>query len=289
MPLRSPIYLDTETLLSHAEYNDIHMPHAAEIVETTRSKRSGGGKVGFSGIGAEGSIGNDVEVQSTYTLTPREKATVSRVIDDMVHQGIITTHPDDATAISRDDLVEIEGTTRITSASLAGKAFYILRKMAGDAIVIDDNAVGVDQLLAIKDVELGASEVLDEFKSVYLHNALLPVPILLQVTGDRLPCKVYANLSPHYFVDDASKDRIEGELRVLGTVSRIVDGGDDGYFSAEQWLLHDWEYMLRRFMMLDIDKQVADLVERIGLEQPLEDVHAYIKGPAIVVDVIALY
>jgi len=94
---------------------------------------------------------------------------------------------------------------------------------------------------------------------------------------------------PDYFIDAASANRVEGDLRVLGTVSGLISGGDDGYLSAEDWLLHDWEYMMRRKIMTQVGNLVKELVDQLELDLPAENVHTYIAGPAIVVDAIALY
>lgn len=58
MTLRSPSFLDLETLLSQAEYHDIDVPVVQDIVETTVSKRSGGGKAGLGAIALSGSAGS---------------------------------------------------------------------------------------------------------------------------------------------------------------------------------------------------------------------------------------
>ena len=121
MALRSPIYLDTETLLAQAEYHDIDVPRQADIVEKTVRRRSGGGKVGVSGLGVDASAGTDIEYQSTYSLKPKEKATASKVIDSLIIAEAVKINPDGETVLGRDDLIEIQGTTRITAASLAGK------------------------------------------------------------------------------------------------------------------------------------------------------------------------
>jgi len=133
MALRSPIYLDTETLLSQAEYHDIEVPRQADIVEKTVRKRSGGGKVGLSGVGVGASAGTNVEYQSTCSLAPKEKATVSKLIDSLIKAEAIKVNPDGETVLGKDDLVEIEGLTRITAASLAGKIFFIFRRLMDTA------------------------------------------------------------------------------------------------------------------------------------------------------------
>ena len=281
MALRSPLYLDTETLLSQAEYHDLDVPRQAEIVEKTTRKRSAGGKVNVPGIGgADKSAGSDVEYQSTYSLEPREKATVSKVIDQLIADHAVKVDPDEHTSLSKDDLIEIEGLTRITAASLAGKLFFIFRRLM-------DMAEGDPE--SIFDLDIEDLLVAEQLKQVYLRNELLPIPILLELTGSRLPQKVYVSVAPDHFIDAASANRVEGELRVLGSVSRLVSGGDDGYLSAEQWLLHNWEYLMRRKLMMEVDDIVKILVKQLELDLPAEDVHAHIAGPAIVVDAIALY
>ncbi|MGW2272201.1 DUF6414 family protein [Streptomyces yangpuensis] len=281
MALRSPIYLDTETLLSQAEYYDIDVPRQAEITEKTVQKRTGGGKAGMGGFALEGSKGTDVEFQSTYTLAPKQKATFSKVIDALINEaGAVKVDPDSETPLCRDDLVQIEGTTRITAASLAGKMFYILRRL------MDNVAVDLDSL---RDLDVNTLPLAEQFQQVYLRNELLPIPILLELTGSNLPQKVYINVPPDHFLGEASANRIEGELRVLGSISRLIPGGNDGYLSAEQWLLHDWEHMMRRFLMTQVDDQVRELVSHFNLDLPAEDVHAHIAGPAIIVDAIGIY
>ncbi|WP_149205096.1 DUF6414 family protein [Actinotalea subterranea] len=280
MALRSPIFLDYETLLAHAEYHDVDVPRQAEVVEKVSRQRSLAGKAGLSGLGASGGVGSDVEYQSTYRLTPNLKATVSRVIDALIHEGGVKVGPDSETRLGRDDLVELTGRTRITTASLAGKLLHIVRRVLADA------ELDVTQL---DDLRADAPQMLAELKAVYLRNELPPIPILLEMTGTALPQRVYVSVRPDHFVDAAGANRLEGELRALGTVSHLVEGGDDGFLSAETWLLDGFEYLVKRKLMASIGDQVKSLATVLDLDLPADDVHAYITGPAIIVDAIALY
>lgn len=279
MALRSPVYLDLETLLAHAEYQEIDVPRQAEIVERTIRKRSGGGKAGMSGFGLDAVVGTDVELQSSYTLAPREKATVSRVIDSLIGNGAVKVDPDGQTSLSKDDLVEVDGTTRVTSASLAGKMLFALRRVMA----------GAEDLDTILDLDASDAPVADQLKRVYLGNELVPIPILLEMTGTHLPQRLYVNVAADHFIDAASANRVEGEVRVLGTVSNLVPGGLEGYLSAENWLLHDWEYMFRRLAMTRIDGMVKDLFGELELDLPEDDVHGHITGPAVIIDAVAMY
>ena len=280
MALRSPIYLDIDTLLAQAEYNDIIVPRQAEIVETTTRKRSATGSAKLPGVGGlGGTLGRDVEYQSSYTLTPSTKATVSKVIDSLIHSEVIRVLPQGDCALGKDDLVELEGTARITAASLAGKMFHIIRRLM-------DTMTDVDDLLALDATDEPVMELL---RQVYLRNELLPIPILLELSGSTLPQKVYVTVRPSHFVDAASADRVERELRVLGAVRYLVEGGEDGYLSAEEWLLDGYEYLFRRTLMTKVSDVVRELVEKLDLDLPTDDVHAFIAGPALVVDAIAIY
>lgn len=281
MALRRPIYLDIETLFSQAEYHDVEVPRQADIVEKTIRKRSGGGKAGVGGVGLSASAGTDIEQQSTYSLQPKEKATVSKAIDALIRIKAVKVNPDGETVLGKDDLVEIEGSTRITSASLAGKMFFIFRRL------MDAEASNFESIL---DLDADDLKVVEQLKKVYLQNELLPIPILLELTGSDLPQKVYVNVRPDHFIDAASANQVEGELRILGTIYKLVSDGDDGYLSAEEWLLHDWEYLIRRKLMIaGVEDLVKDMAEKLEIDLPSQDVRAYISGPAIVIDAIALY
>lgn len=282
MTLRSPSFLDLETLLSQAEYHDIDVPVAQDIVETTVSKRSGGGKVGLGALALTGSAGSDVQFQSTYSLAPREKATVSKVIDGLIREKAVNVNPAGDSALFKDALIEIEGNARITAASVMSKVFFIFRRLMLDR--------DIDDLNELANLDVDEPDVAQAIQRVYLQNELLPLPMLLEITGTSLPHKVYINVRPDFFINEASADRLEGDLRVLGTVYRQIPDGEFGV--TDEWILHGWEFMMRRIMMAQIQDDLREVIQqlgRIGLDVPDDDVQAYITGPAVVIDAIALY
>lgn len=278
MALKNPVYLDLESLLAQAEYNDVRVPVQADIVEKTVNQRSGKANVGYGGLGAGGSKGSEVEFQTSYTMTPIEKATVSKVIDGLIRAGVVSMAPASKVLV-KDDLFELEGTARITAASLAGKLFNLLLQYLKD---MDQDVTDIQ----FTDI---APDIKQLMQKVYLGNELVPIPLLIELEDTGLEQKVFINLRPSFFIESASLDRIEGEMRVLGTIRNLVDGGDEGYLSSEEWLLHGWEYLMKRMMMLNLNEQVEGLAAALKLDMPKDDVHAWIKGPAIVIDAIAIY
>ncbi|WP_454729516.1 hypothetical protein [Cellulosimicrobium protaetiae] len=78
MPLRTPKFLDTETFFALAEYAEVQVPLQQEITERTVKNRKGGGKVGLGKTEVGGERGTEVEIQTSYTLAPNQKAAVSR-------------------------------------------------------------------------------------------------------------------------------------------------------------------------------------------------------------------
>lgn len=282
MALRHPSFLDLETLLSQAEYHDIDVPVAQDIVETTVSKRSGGGKAGFGPLALNGSAGSDFQFQSTYSLAPREKATVSKVIDGLIREKAVDVNPAGDAALAKDALVEIDGTARITAASVMSKVFFVFRRLMLDR--------DIDDLSELANLDVDDIDVAQAIQRVYLHNELLPLPMLLEVTGSSLPHKVYVNVRPDFFINEASADRLEGDLRILGSVYRMIPDGE--FRVTDEWLLHGWEFMMRRIMMAQIQDDLHEVMQqltRLGLDVPDDDVQAYISGPAVVIDAVALY
>lgn len=278
MALRHPVYLDAEILMALADYHDLDVAQLTEVVEKSSKKRSANAKAGFGMLTGGGELGKDVELQTSYTIEPSEKATVSKIIDGLIAGGHTVEASPDAT-LQKDDIIEIEGDVRLTAASLAGKIFYVLRKYLEST----------EQDIRHLDFGEVESEVLALFQSVYVGNELVPIPLLVEVAGTEVGPRVLLNLRPNLFVESAMMDQIEGERRILGTIRNIVGEGNHGYLSTEEWLLSGWEYLLKRTIMTQIDRTVQDMVDALDIDLPAKDVHTWISGPAIILDAVAIY
>lgn len=279
MALRRPVYLDAETLMALADYHDLGVARLTEVVEKAVKKRSASAKASWGGVlSGGGELGKDVEMQTSYTIAPSEKASVSKVIDGLIAGGYTVETSPEAT-LKKDDIVEVEGQVRLTAASLAGKMFYVLQKYLEST----------DQDIQDLDFTDIAPEVMTLFQSVYLGNELVPIPLLVEVAGTTLAPRVLVNLRPNLFVESAMVDQVEGERRVLGTVRNLVYEGHEGYLSTEEWLLSGWEYLLKRLLMTQISGKLEEMVDTLDIDLPAKDVHAWVKGPAVVIDAVAIY
>ncbi|MFJ1511850.1 hypothetical protein [Cellulosimicrobium funkei] len=276
MPLRIPKFLDTETFFALADYADIEVPLEQEITERTVKNRKGGGKLGFGNSEVGGERGSEIEVQTSYTLAPNQKAAVSKVLDKLVVTNEVFTASDDAVPV-KDRPYVLEGTAQLTTASIVGKIFYVLLQAIASA------ETSLEDLQAAK---MPAS-VQEGLKSVYLGNELVPIPTLFEVKGTGLEQRVLLSVPPGHFVDAAAPDHIEGEIGLLGTVETLVDDGE--FINAEKWLLHGWEWIVRRNLMVKMDDTVAGLAKALNIDLPVDDVQALIPGPAIVLNAVAIY
>lgn len=279
MGLRSPIFLDSETLLALAEYHGVDWPRPETIVEKSVRNKEAGASVGYRAVSAHGSIADNVEFQSTYALEPKEKATTSKVIDGLFKSDVVRV-PSGSNQLWQDDLVEVEGKVSITTASMVGKMFYLVRTLL--------EADGVD-INGLEDLHLDSPGVQAKIKDLYLRNELPPVPILVKVTGPSTDEAIYASLNPGCFVGDAALDRLEGTHRILGTVQHIVEAGSDGYLATDPWLLSGWEYLMRRLLMAQLGDQVKEMAAALDIDLPDDDAHGWIEGPAVVLDAVAIY
>jgi hypothetical protein len=278
MSLRNPVYLDLDSLVAQADYHGVDVPVAADIVERTVRQRAGTAKLAAAGVGAGGSRGSETEFQTSYTMNPSQRASVSKIIDELIRAEVLTEVKAGA-VLAKDDLVELEGTARMTTASLAGKLFHILLRYLRET----------DQRLSDIDLENAPEELEALVERTYIGNELAPIPLLVELEREGLEQKVFVNLKPSFFVDQALVDRIEGDHRVLGTIRNLVAGGNHGFLSSEEWLLDGWEYLVKRMMMIEIADTVREFSEAFNLDLPADDVHAWIRGPSIVVDAIAVY
>lgn len=277
MPLRSPTYLDLKTLLAHAQYAGVEVPVATEVVERAARKGSLSGSAGFGPLQGGAERGRETEVQRSYSLDPQTKAVVSRAIDELILAEHIISRPDPQRALSKGDAIELDGWSRMTPASMVGKMFHLCLRTIQTT----------DQDIRALDFAQIQPELMDEFKKIYAGNEVLPIPILLELTGTGLDIRTFVSLSANNFVDAAGVDRVEGDVTVLGTVSQIVDEGKG--LNTERWLLDGYEWLLRRVLMTNIDDVIARATGAFDVKFDDSEVRHVIQGPAIVIDGVAVY
>ncbi len=193
MALRRPVYLDAETLMALADYHDLKVPPPlTQVVEKATKRRSAGAQVALGVLSGGGELGKDVELQTSYTIAPNEKVSVSRVIDGLIADHTVEVSPE--ATLQKDDIVQIEGQVRLTAASLAGKMFYILRMYL----------MSTDQDIRNVDLSDITPQVMTLIQSVYLRHELVPIPVLVDVADTGLAPRVFVNLRPNLFVDSAT-------------------------------------------------------------------------------------
>lgn len=277
MALRNPVFLDMETLAAHADYHEIRYPVPTDIVEKSTQGRSGEASAQVAGIGVRGKGGRDVELQKSFTLAPKDKAVVSRVLDALVEEGHVRI--DAADGLSRDDLVELEGESSLHQCSVVGKLMHIAL-LAMQGAHVDLSNLNADAL---------EPEFLKHAKHAFVDNALLPIPLLMRLDGTDSEHAIYLDIEPGHFVGARSIDDIEGEIRVFGTVSKLIDDGD--FYSAERWLLPGWERQMRRLLMASskITEQVDSISKLFDVDAVNDQVEPFLRGPAVVVSVTAVY
>lgn len=326
MPLRNPRYLNRADFYDHADYHDIEIPRRVELVARTSTNRSGGVKLGLQSIGVpfglEGQLGDSVELQSAYVLEVGEKSSFSKVLDAMENedQAALTALPlqgggGQRWVASRDQLVEMTGTMKLSPVSSIGKIMNVMLQLVGHKDVdiddlfsrssmdaagrpssdgADEEGVDADEpraAAAPEDIPVQAQEIL---KAVYLRNEIPEIPTLFKFELDEedAPWSVFINCEPSHFVGDgpAATDSIEGEVTVVGVVRELVgDDPSDGFISTERWTLHGWERTMRAMLRVRMDDLVDSLIPQLHSEWGAADASYYIKGPAVVIDAVAIF
>ena len=270
----------------------------------TNTDRSGGAKLGLQPfgvpLGVEGKFGGSVELQSAYVLEVGEKSTFSKVLDVLENeeQAALTRlpHPltgDERWVTSRDQLVELTGTMKLSPVSSVGKIMNVMLQLMGHEDVDLDELFSKSSKAGTTatDIPAQAKEIL---KSVYLRNEVPEIPTLftLELADEDTPWTVFVNCDPGYFIGTgaAATDSIEGEVTVVGVVREFV-GNDphDGFISTEPWTLHGWERTMREVLRIQMDELTQKLIPQFDPEWRAGDASFYIKGPAVVVDTVAIF
>ena len=201
MALRRPVYLDIETLMALGDYHGLDMPRLTDVVEKAVKKRSGNAQASFAGIGGGAELGKDVELQSSFTIAPTEKASVSKVIDGLL-AGEHTVPVSEEAVLKKDDIVEVEGLVRLTAASLAGKMLYVLRKY------LESTEQDIRDL-DFSDIEPDVTALI---QPVYLRNELVPIPVLVDVVGTGLAPRVPGARRPCTTPSESQRSSVRREI-----------------------------------------------------------------------------
>lgn len=317
MPLRNPYYLNRGDFYDHADYHDIEIPHRVEVLARTTTNRSGGAKFGLQSlgipIGVEGQLGDSVELQSAYVLEVGEKSSFSKVLDAMEDEGqaALTRLPlpgigDQRWTISLDQLVELKGTMKLSPVSSVGKMMNVVLQLVGHEDIdladllsgptpdeADHEAVGGDESMATgsEDIPEQGQAIL---KAVYLRNEIPAIPTLfnLEIEDQDAPWSVFVNCDAGHFVGPgaAATDSIEGEVTVVGVVREFVDDDpSEGFISTEPWTLHGWERTMRGMLRPRMDELTESLIPQFDSTWQAGNTSYYIKGPAVVIDAIAIF
>lgn len=318
MPLRNPQYLNRTDFYDHADYHDIEIPHRVEVVARTSTTRSGGAKLGLQAVGLpvglEGQLGDSVELQSAYVLEVGEKSTFSKVLDSMEaeEQAALTVLPrpgdgDERWVASRDQLIELAGTMKLSPVSSVGKMMNVVLQLVQREDVdidelfskrsrdkTDDESLDEDEPEADADAEDVPTQAKEILKAVYLRNQIPEIPTLfkLELDGDDAPWSVYVNCEPRHFIGAgaAATDSVEGEVTVVGVVREFVgDDPTDGFISTEKWTLHGWERTMRTMLRTHMDDLTESLIPQFDPTWELGEASYYIEGPAVIVDAVAIF
>ena len=103
---------------------------------------------------------------------------------------------------------------------------------------------------------------------------------------------MYVNCEPRHFsgAGAAATDSVEGEVTVVGVVRGFVgDDPADEFMSTEKWTLHGWERTMRTMLRTHMDELTESLIPQFDPDWESGKASYYIKGPAVVVDAIAIF
>lgn len=286
---RNYAYLNTDTLNNIAQDLDIPQVLTREIVEKTSSNIAGEAGLGTALIAtAHGSTTKASEYQETYSLTKDVKSAATKLITQLIegNHAHIFGELDEVPAkssLTRGNLLQITGKATITAASAFGIIFQHFSPL-------------VINTASINNFKLNDYEAEKMAKRVLLTTEMPPISLLykLEMQGylHSQGISVYLDFEPGHFVQTQETLNLDDEVTVFGHISRIVRPGNEGYMDLSMWAFPSLNSSIIKTALAKDDtildaaqKELGKLYPQVAnREEPL-----YIKGPAVILKVIAMY
>lgn len=282
---RNYTYLDGSVLNTIAEDIDMDVKLSYEVVERTTKDK--GGKAGFGarGFTAGGELSSKSERQETYSLSKDGKSTSTKIIKHLVSKDMVFTHDmfqNEEQPIDKGSLVELEGSALITAASSIGRLMHAFHPVIKRT----------KSLMELQNLGMSSKDI-DKVVSKYLIAEDLPnINLLYKMSVPDIPPKnilsVYLNFKPGNFLDTQESVNMEDQFTVFGVVKLLVPGNGNGK-GTDAWIMPGFNDILRKTVLAG---GIPDSLIKnpLIIEKTSDTDHPeYIKGPAMIVDVIAMY
>ncbi|HET7415656.1 MAG TPA: hypothetical protein VFI97_08185 [Arthrobacter sp.] len=271
---RSPLYLDTEILVPLANYHDIEVMVDVALTQRDRGERSGkaGAKAALPVPGSPGfelsrSKGSESEITQARTIKDHPSNALNRLLDELTKSnGITTDLSATANAITRHQLVELDGDWQISPATDVGAL------LASMVTMVAENPTALD-----------SSEPPAEFYSL-MNSEPTRGPVVLDTTlRGAGQMHVLVLLDSGCLVDRVSLDDLEEERTVFGQVDVFLPEGSQ--YSLDKFFLSGFSRAIRR--SISAEQLLSGMGPSLGKPMSIDDLK--IDGPLVVIKPIAIY
>lgn len=269
---RSPLYLDTETLVPLANYHDIEVMVDVAVTQRDRGQRSGNAaaKAGLPIPGAPsvelgGSKGSESEVTQARTVKDHPTNALNRLLDALAVSKDVTTDLS-AGSITRHQLVELDGDWEISPATDIGSMLAAMVAM-----------------MAQNPSAMESSELPAEFYSLMTSAPARGSVVLTATLDDAEEMRVLVLLDSGFLVGQTSLDDLEEERTVFGQVDTIAAEGS--HYSLDKFFLSGLDRPIRR--AVDVEQMLEAMGKGFGRPMTMDDLK--VQGPLVVLKAIAIY
>lgn len=269
---RSPLYLDTATLVPLANYHDIEVMVDVQVSQRDLGQQSG--KAGFRaslplpaspGVEAGGSRGSESEVTQARTVKDTPASALNRLLDRLeLDNGVVTDLS--AQTVTKRQLVELDGEWEVAPATDVG-AFL----------------AGLVNLMVQHPNAMTSAEPPAEFMSLMTAGPQGGSIVLDRISDDPEASRTLVLLDAENFVRGSTMDDLEGERTVFGSIDTLV--GEDQDYSLEKFFMSGISRAVRR--MFDPAELLQGVSEGFGRSLSVDDLR--LKGPLVVVKAVAVY